>query len=286
MKFILGSAAWRTPYGAFSKGLLTDSEIEDLTSRAASLGFNFIDTAPTYGDSEKVFGRIKPKQSLATKVTVDTSDFSSITESINRSRKNLGVESLELVFIHNWDVLNESEKAISADVLQTCIATQSINSWGFSTYEVLELEKMQKYGWSDLKVQINSNILDQRILQIETFLRSTDFKRLQSEIWVRSVFLQGVLLNQSPKNPFISHQDIVNFFSVCKEFDISPIEMSLAYIRQLEFVDGVVLGIENKLQLDEIIKALRVEIPQTNLQDIKSLDIELIDPRKWNVSKS
>jgi len=285
MKLVLGSAAWRIPYGAFSKGLLTEKQIDGLASRAAALGFDFIDTAPTYGDTEEVIGRVKPKQNLATKVTVDTSDYSSIIKSIDRSRKNLGVELLDLVFIHNWDVLTESEKGNSADVLQACTLNQSIKSWGFSTYEVIELTKIEKYGWSNSRVQINSNILDQRILEIETFLRSADFKRLDCEIWVRSVFLQGVLLDESSKNPFINHQDIVKFFSFCKGFDVSPIEMNLAYIRQLDFVDRIVLGIENELQLNEISNAFQVEIPQSNFRLIGSKDIELIDPRKWNLSK-
>jgi aryl-alcohol dehydrogenase-like predicted oxidoreductase len=284
-KLVLGSAAWRSRYGAYSKGLLTDNQIKDLTSRATALGFDFIDTAPSYGDTEEAIGRIKPMQSLATKVTVDTSDYSSIIKSIDRSRKNLGVESLELVFIHNWDVLTELEKGNSVDVLQTCTLNQSIKSWGISTYEVIELTKIEKYGWTSSRVQINSNILDQRILEIASFFRSADFKRLDCEIWVRSVFLQGVLLDESSKNPFIDHQDILKFFSFCKRFDVSPIEMNLAYIRQLDFVDRIVLGIENELHLNEISNAFQVEIPQFNFQLLESKDIELIDPRQWNLSQ-
>ena len=285
MKLVLGSAAWRIQYGAFSKGILTDKQVKNLTSSAASFGFDFIDTAPTYGDSEEVIGRIKPKQNIATKVTVDTSNYSSIIKSIDRSRRNTGVESLDLVFIHNWDVLSDSEKSISANILHTCTADQTINRWGFSTYEVTELMKIENHGWSNLMVQINSNILDQRILEFESFLGSEDFRKLNTEIWVRSVFLQGVLLDQSPKNPFIDHRDVVKFFSVCREFNVSPIEMSLAYIRKLDFVDRVVLGIENDLQLKEITRAFQGEIPQTNLKHVASRDDKLIDPRKWNLNK-
>ena len=285
MKLVLGSAAWRVQYGSFSKGLLDDNQIDDLTTQAIALGFDFIDTAPSYGDTEEVIGRIKPQQKLATKVTVDTSNYSSIIKSIDLSRKNLGVESLDLVFIHNWDVLTESEKSTSANMLHTCTTNQAINSWGFSTYEVSELMKIEKHGWSNLMVQINSNILDQRILEFESFLGSEDFRKLNTEIWVRSVFLQGVLLDQSPKNPFIDHRDVVKFFSVCREFNVSPIEMCLAYIRKLDFVDRVVLGIENELQLKEITKAFQGEIPRTNLMHVASQDIELIDPRKWNLNK-
>ena len=285
MKLVLGSAAWRVRYGAFSKGPLSDNHIKDLALHAASLGFDFIDTAPTYGDTEEVIGRIKPKQSLATKVTVDTSNYSSIIKSIDRSRKSLGAESLDLVFIHNWDVLTETEKRLSAEMLQVCILNQAINSWGFSTYEVIELTKIENYGWSNLKIQINSNILDQRILELQPFLGSVDFKKLKSEIWVRSIFLQGVLLDETPRNPFVNHHDILNYFSLCKSLNTSPVEMCLAYVRQLEFIDGLVLGIENELQLDEIVKAFQIESPPMNFSQFLSRDINLIDPRNWNLNK-
>ncbi len=285
MKFALGSAAWRLHYGAFTKGLLGEEQVRSLTSRAAELGFDFIDTAPSYGDTEEVIGRIKPKQSLATKLTVDTSDFSSIIKSIDRSRHRFGVESLDLIFVHNWDVLTEKEKGNSADVLQACVLNQTIKNWGFSTYEVTELTKVEKYGWANSRVQINSSILDQRILELDTYLRNVDFKRLECEIWVRSVFLQGVLLDKSSKNPFINHPDILRFFSLCDRLKVSPIEMCLAYIRQIGFVDRIVLGIENELQLNEISSAFQVEIPQSNFHAVKSSDIELIDPRRWVRSK-
>jgi hypothetical protein len=61
--------------------------------------------------------------------------------------------------------------------------------------------------------------------------------------------------------------------------------MDLAYIRQLDFVDRIVLGIQNELQLDEISHAFQVEIPDLNFHLIASKDIELIDPRKWNLNK-
>ena len=61
--------------------------------------------------------------------------------------------------------------------------------------------------------------------------------------------------------------------------------MCLAYVRQLEFIDGLVLGIENELQLDEIVKAFQIESPPINFSQFLSRDINLIDPRNWNLNK-
>ena len=253
--------------------------------RAALLGIDFIDTAPTYGDTEEVIGRIKPKQRLATKVTVDPSSLSSIQESVNLSRKKLGVESLDLIFVHNWDTLSESEKYKSVEVLQKCILEQMIKKWGFSTYDALELKKIKIYGWTNLNVQINSNILDQRLLAIDVTLERKIFKEQNVEIWVRSVFLQGVLLDQTIKNPFISHPDVINFFSICKEWGVSPLELCVAYMKEIAIVDRMVIGIENEIQLNEIAIATRVNPPKLDFQLLQSKDIKLIDPRYWEIGK-
>ena len=285
MKFALGSAAWRSDYGSFSTGLLSDCEIENLLAKAAILGFNYIDTAPSYGDVEETLGGININQSLATKVTVDASDFSSITKSIDLSKKRLSVDSLELVFIHNWDALSQSDKHRSVEHMQNCVSENKIRSWGFSTYEISELNKISSNGWRNLTVQINSNVLDQRILAVNTPDYSADFKSRNIEIWVRSIFLQGVLLDNSRHNPYTNHPDIKAFFSACENLGISPLEMCLSYIKQLEVVDCAIIGIVNELQLIQIWAALQANVPEIDFQSLQSRDINLIDPRKWNLKK-
>lgn len=285
MKLVLGSASWRSRYGLISKNPLSKKQITRLVMRGALLGFDFIDTAPTYGDTEAILGKIKPQQKIATKITVYPSNFSSIDESINRSRKKLGVESLDLIFVHNWDTLSKLEKYKSAETLQKCILKQSIKKWGFSTYEALELKKIKMYGWANLNIQINSNILDQRLLEVDNALERSVFKKQNVEIWVRSVFLQGVLLDQTLQNPFVGHPDLINFFSICKQYGLSPLELCLAYMRVIGAVDRIIVGIENEIQLKEIVTASQASSPKLDFQLLQSKDIKLIDPRNWEISR-
>ena len=286
MKLVLGSASWRTHYGSFSKGKLSSHDIVDLLKHANNLGFFYIDTAPSYGDTEEILGRIRVSQSIARKVTVDPSDYRSISKSIELSRKRLGVEVIDLVFIHNWDVLNEYDKHKSVDEMYKCLGGASIRRWGISTYEVHEISKLQKNGWSNLTVQINSSVLDQRL---EEFIKDQDsntFKILNLEIWVRSIFLQGMLLNQSSHNPFIDNGDLASFFNFCSGIGCSPIEICLAYVKHIgRYIDGVVLGIESLIQLKQISSSLQAEIPYFDLSFLNSKDKNLIDPRCWDIIK-
>jgi aryl-alcohol dehydrogenase-like predicted oxidoreductase len=285
MKLVLGSASWRSRYGLISKSPISKKQITELVTRGALLGFDFIDTAPTYGDTETILGEIKPQQKIATKVTVDPSNLSSINESLNLSRKKLDVESLDLIFVHNWDNLSQTEKYSSAELLQKCILRQSIRKWGFSTYDVLELKKIKVYGWTNCNIQINSNILDQRLLEVDNSLGRSFFKKRNIEIWARSVFLQGVLLDQTLQNPFVDHPDLINFFSICEEYGLSPLELCLAYIRVVGAVDRIIVGIENVIHLNEIVTASHVDPPKLDFKILESKDIKLIDPRTWAISR-
>jgi len=285
MKLILGSASWRSRYGLISKNPLSKKRINRLVMRGALLGFDYIDTAPTYGDTEAILGKIKPQQKIATKVTVDPLNFSSINESINCSRKRLGIESLDLIFVHNWDTLSQLEKYKSVEKLQQCILEQSIKKWGFSTYDVLELKKIKKYGWTNLNIQINSNILDQRLLEVGNALEQSVLKKQSVEIWVRSVLLQGILLDQTLKNPFADHPDLINFFSICEQYGLSPLKLCLAYMRLIGVVDGIIVGIENEIQLKEIVAAFQDGSPNLDFKLLQSKDIKLIDPRNWEIRR-
>lgn len=286
MKLVLGSASWRANYGSFSKGKLSINEISDLVNRAGILGFHYIDTAPSYGDTEEILGSIKLSQSIATKVTIDPLDFRSISKSIDLSRRKLGVELLDLVFIHNWDILSEYDKLKSVDEMHKCLESASINRWGISTYEVHEILKLQNNGWSNLTVQINASVLDQRL---EEFISNQDFNALKIlgvEIWVRSIFLQGILLNQTSDNPFINNEALSSFFDFCTSNGYSPIEICLAYVKHIcQYVNGVVLGIDSLPHLNQISRSLRAEIPDFDFSPLNSRDEMLVDPRRWDIIK-
>ena len=114
-------------YGMWGMGAWSGSEDnESLGSlqRAIDLGCNFFDTAWAYGNghSEKLLGHILRANSdkklyLASKVppknkawpAVDTSTVDDcyppdhITEYVEKSLKNLGVESLDLMQLHTWN---------------------------------------------------------------------------------------------------------------------------------------------------------------------------------------
>jgi aryl-alcohol dehydrogenase-like predicted oxidoreductase len=283
MKLALGSAGWRSIYGVIPTEILSHREIESLTLKAFSLGFDWIDTAPGYGDTEKCLGAISPPQLIATKIIVDENDFSAIRKSVEISLVNLNLESLELVFIHNWDKLTAKSREVASQCLENLIQRGLVKNWGFSTYDSDEILRFSQLDFKNIHFQINSNVLDHRLLENRLDVITNRFASQGHKLWLRSVFLQGILLDVDEKSHFIKHNSIVNFHAFCLKEGFTPMEVCLGYVKSLQIVDYVILGINSSQQLDEIASALTSAPSRFDYSELKSNDLNLIDPRTWRL---
>lgn len=129
--------------------LPTDKEIDSLLHLAYDKGINFLDTAPSYGESEvrlgKILGSNRAKWILSTKVGETFSqgeskfDFSkqAVLHSVETSLKNLKTDYLDLLLVHSN---GEDEKIIlEYDIFKTCEAlkqTGKIRCYGMSSKTV------------------------------------------------------------------------------------------------------------------------------------------------------
>ena len=127
-------------------------------------------------------------------------------------------------------------------------------------------------------VQCPYNILDKRILNTGWFNK---LKKLNIEIHVRSIFLQGLLVNKSIyKKPYFRkwQQKISDWFIWLENNNISPIDYCLSDLLYCEF-DKIIIGINNFDSLKEIINFKKINIKE--MLNLEINDTKLIDPRKW-----
>ena len=61
MKLVLGSAKIGMNYGLFNKKKISDKEFRKIEKLVLKSKINFIDTATSYGESEKIIGNSKLK---------------------------------------------------------------------------------------------------------------------------------------------------------------------------------------------------------------------------------
>ena len=89
---------------------LSVKELRYLLSKAHDLGISKIDTAPTYGDVEKLIGRatrksLKNKYQISTKILRNNLEQGkALKRSIHRSLGALGVEQIDTLYFHGTNL--------------------------------------------------------------------------------------------------------------------------------------------------------------------------------------
>ena len=155
-----------------------------------------------------------------------------------------------------------------------------IKKIGVSIYSPSELDVVLKNFDIDL-VQAPVNLFDH---SMEKTGLGQNLKSKGIEFHARSVFLQGLLLMESGSRP----QKFSKWHEVFEAFDNwlavnnkTPLEATLKYVDQLSFVDKLVVGVDSKVHLEQILSALNsssVDIPVFFNHE----DTRLIDPSKWS----
>ena len=287
MKLTLGTAQFGLDYGiANISGRVPSDEVRRILALAKKSGINTIDTAITYGASEKVLGDIGVDDfSVISKLPplpdsrCDVSYW--VQDQFEASLTRLNQRQIYGLLLHNpRDLLFDASNQLIHALLDLKNAG-AVRKIGVSIYNSDELDEITKKIQIDL-VQAPLNIIDRRM---ETSGWLERLKDAGVEIHTRSVFLQGLLL--------MKRQDIPTKFSRwCSIWDawhemlqhsgISPIAACLAYPLSLNQIDRVVVGADNIQQLQEIVEAAKYPIVGLDTSFMSSIDFDLVNPPRWS----
>ncbi len=206
----LGTVELGMDYGLPAPGEFgrpSEKDAVAILRRALDLGVTFFDTAPGYGDSERLVGLAlgdKPEAIIATKVNVPRTPegellsgkrlSEAVEASLTRSLALLGRERLDVVQIHNAteEVLRRGE------LLESLVRAREkgiLRSTGVSVYSETEALMAVDSGSCDV-IQVAFSLLDQR-QAARTFPAAHD---AGVGLILRSVFLKGAL---TPKAEFL-----------------------------------------------------------------------------------
>jgi aryl-alcohol dehydrogenase-like predicted oxidoreductase len=163
-------------------GRTPEDESKRMIARAIERGVDLIDTANAYGDgaSEKVVGRAIKGSSIALASKVGLKRIAGKSEGLRPERvlaaidetlHNLGVETLDLYYLHAPDPATPLRETL--DALFSLVQQNKIRAWGMSNYaswEVLEATNIaQSIGLPPPRIaQVIYNLLI-RQLDIEWF---------------------------------------------------------------------------------------------------------------------
>jgi aryl-alcohol dehydrogenase-like predicted oxidoreductase len=285
MKLVIGSAQIGMIYGLFNDKKISKKEFKKIEKLVTKSNINFIDTASKYGNSENIIGNSKLKNlNIITKIKLPKNKNIYVKNwapiEISKSLKKLKINKIYGVLIHDYrDLLGRYGKKYMLS-LQELKRKNIIKKIGISVYESKEIKKIWKFWIPDI-IQVPFNALDTRILDSGWI---DILKKFKVKIFVRSIFLQGLLINEN--NYFKiskNHKIILNKFrNWCYKNNISLLQACLHFVKQFKKIDYLVVGFNNYNQLTEIInvfKKKQIIIPN----NFSTNKINLIDPRTWSL---
>ena len=288
MKLALGTVQFGLDYGvANTIGQVDKNEVKKILTFAKQEGINTLDTAIGYGDSEKYLGQAgMDGWNVITKLPEIKAEHSDIdfwvNSQINNSLLHLNVLSVSGVLLHRPLQLLEKNGLRLWSSLEDLKERGIVKKVGFSVYEPDDLDKLWEAGFLPDIVQAPYNIFDQR-LKDSGWLSKLNSNKI--EVHTRSVFLQGLLLMSSDKRPkyFSKWNNIFDEWDLwLKINNISGIEAALNFVLSEDLIDKIIVGVDSKTQLSEIISASKnytSGVPKI----LNTADDMLINPSLWDM---
>ena len=281
MKLTIGTAQFGQKYG-FNKKKIKKEEILKIEKIIKNNKIRYFDTAIGYGDSEKIIGNLRIKKNVITKIVLPKKKIINLRswfyKKINISLKKLRVEKLYGLLVHNsFDIIKSKYRYEFVKLLREAKKKKLISYYGISVYSKQEVYKIFKVFKPDI-LQFPANLFDHRFLE-NNFLKK--LKKMNIIIFVRSCFLQGLLLGSSLKNGSKKTKKKFNsFLQWCEKKEITQIEACIQFIKKFKLIDYLIVGFDKATHLSMIIKIFnkkKINVP--NYFSCK--DLKLIDPRKW-----
>jgi aryl-alcohol dehydrogenase-like predicted oxidoreductase len=287
-RIALGTVQFGLSYGvANTTGQIGIDECERIVNEASLFGINTLDTAIGYGNSERVLGKLSLDNSwkIISKLpklpdAAFDDVFSWVMSEVAASIRRLGVGTLYGLLLHYPSQLLSPIGPMLYESLRQLKTMGYVKKIGISIYEPEELDQMLGNMQFDI-VQAPLSILDRRIVDSGWALR---LRAMGIELHTRSAFLQGLLLMEDGKRPekFERWQSIwIEWRRWLSINHLTPLEACLQYVRSIDQVDRVVIGVDSVAQLREILSS--VGCGQTGLPNWpKDIDAVLLNPSYWS----
>jgi aryl-alcohol dehydrogenase-like predicted oxidoreductase len=133
-------------------------------------------------------------------------------------------------------------------------------------------------------VQIPFNIFDSSSEKLD-LMREACQKGVK--VYCRSVFLQGLFFMnplELPEKLKKFGPYLIGLDEISKSFGISKMSLALNFAKQFPEIDGVLIGVDNKSQLQANLQAWKEDCSLTAMEKMRELvfpDKELLMPKNW-----
>jgi aryl-alcohol dehydrogenase-like predicted oxidoreductase len=273
-------------YGvANATGEIDSTAIGEILEQAWDLGVDTLDTAVAYGDAEARLGEIGVAEwSVGSKLPPvpegERDIVGWVLSTVHGSLERLRIPKLSSFLMHRpRELLGEHGPALLS-ALEQLKSEGLVSSVGLSIYSPHDLESLLEVFRPDL-VQAPFSVVDRRLEASGWLAR---LKADGTEVHVRSVFLQGLLL--------LSPRDRPRYFDpwapLLEAWDSwtstrggSRLSACLGFVLARDEIDRVVVGVDSVAQLREILSSCAETARKEPPIELSSEDLGLIDPSRW-----
>ena len=283
-KIVVGGAQIDNNYGIVGKNLTKKEKIKIFNFLIKENKKIYVDTSPYYGGSQK-FIKYFPQKKISViskikNIPKDEKKISNYIENFTQKLQKDVKKKVFCIFLHDEkDLGNLNRLRIIKKVFEKLKKKKIIKMFGYSIYN------FQKYKKNILKIkpdilQFPYNLIDKRVSK-KDFI---EIKKNKIKIYVRSIFLQGLLLCDS-KNLSIN---FIKFSVLWKNYEkylnlnkINKLQAALSFVCNNKMIDKFIIGFKSMKEFKQILEC-KVSKKKINFETKnKSIQKFLINPRVW-----
>jgi spore coat polysaccharide biosynthesis protein SpsF (cytidylyltransferase family)/aryl-alcohol dehydrogenase-like predicted oxidoreductase len=274
----LGTVQFGQAYGISNRrGQVPMEEARAILSRAERAGIGLIDTAANYGESEEVLSRLnKGNLRIVTKTRGLAQGVDAVLARVRQSVRHLG--RVDLLLVHGASDLRGPQGPQLWQALQRLKENGEIGGLGISGYVADDPVELAEQYRPDA-MQLPFSLLDQRLLRDGSLRR---LKALGVEIHARSLFLQGLLFMEAPPEKLTAAAPMLACIRTrIEKAGSTPLASALGFVLSHPEVDVGVVGVNTTRQLDEILTAVSLPLPELDWAACALDDARILTPSLW-----
>ncbi|MFH2058497.1 MAG: aldo/keto reductase [Pseudomonadota bacterium] len=289
--YVLGTVQLGMPYGIQGVPQPSKEDAILIVDRAWKHQIREFDTAQDYADSEKILGlaidalEINDQALVSSKLSSNGNDsHQAIEMSLDKSLSLLRIPRLHCLMLHNESMLDLWSSSFSKS-FKIFKQQGKIRFSGVSVYSPQRALQALETDGIDI-IQLPTNIFDQRFEKTGIFKKA---EQLSKQIYIRSIFLQGLLLMKVEDIPIrmaYSIPEIVKLDKICNEIGLSRSELVIGYLKHAFPNVKLLFGVDSPDQVvsnTSIYNAVTFtdelfELVKNTFQDV---DVNIINPTLW-----
>ncbi len=291
-RLVLGTAQFGMDYGITNQiGKPDLRTVEMIIKTAWEGGIREFDTAQGYGESETVLGKALHGLGISDEVKIISKfhpkinhvDGNLMHNALKKTLTSLRIPRLYGILLHREEILNLWDKGL-AEILLGFVEAGLVEHVGVSVCSPHgALQALATDGISI--VQFPSNLWDRRFERAGIFQLAG---RKGKQVYVRSIFLQGILLQSSadiPAHMAFARPTLQKLDLFLNKTGLTNLELALGYVKSVYAKAKIIFGAETQAQVQNNLASWGQTLPRDILEKVKAtferVEETIVNPILW-----